>query len=467
MDFEFSPAYAPAGEAHEVPDVRDIVDWAYYRERLGSAIQKIITIPAAMQRVENPVPRIRHPDWLHKMIAEKNDVRKQTSLSSFVTRHAPQVHIADLEDIGQAIPSQPLLENTQSHGIANTSSSGKDNGANDETMSVTTATLPMTPPARSKDFTGWLRSRKESWRKSRLQRKRKRENSSEDKQLTSVKTGLEFLFAQQSDSLARHTWQIVSFAPTSSAGLYKAWAVINAKMYAITVRVPRTFYINTTLPEDDQLISQLGGRLVKKQPPDQEALGVFEINLLEEDYRNHLAELQAKLMSCPEVKEVYEAQIPPQWSAVMSIGCTAQLVQSAKQKNIGDGFDLHELLPQPVVQEGYFDDPGNLKSMTLYQSEDPGTGRSVYGLHLPSEAVCHLWILNPARGGQKDVHMSHLQLMWNETRDSMVKELDDDDDSLISSPEYKLVYLKTKQQVVKSVRQTLGLIRYVYTHCDM
>jgi DNA polymerase epsilon subunit 1 len=46
--------------------VRGIVDWGYYRERLGSAIQKIITIPAAMQRVPNPVPRVQHPDWLHK-----------------------------------------------------------------------------------------------------------------------------------------------------------------------------------------------------------------------------------------------------------------------------------------------------------------------------------------------------------------------------------------------------------------
>jgi len=50
----------------EVPDVRAIVDWGYYKERLGGAVQKIITIPAAMQRVANPVPRVRHPDWLHK-----------------------------------------------------------------------------------------------------------------------------------------------------------------------------------------------------------------------------------------------------------------------------------------------------------------------------------------------------------------------------------------------------------------
>ena len=30
-------------------DIRDILDWDYYIERFGSAIMKIITIPAALQ----------------------------------------------------------------------------------------------------------------------------------------------------------------------------------------------------------------------------------------------------------------------------------------------------------------------------------------------------------------------------------------------------------------------------------
>ena len=38
-------------------DIRDILDWGYYKERLGSVIQKIITIPAFMQQIPNPVPR--------------------------------------------------------------------------------------------------------------------------------------------------------------------------------------------------------------------------------------------------------------------------------------------------------------------------------------------------------------------------------------------------------------------------
>lgn len=50
-------------------------------ERLGSAIQKIITIPAALQGVSNPVPRIAHPDWLHKKLLEKNDVFKQKRIN--------------------------------------------------------------------------------------------------------------------------------------------------------------------------------------------------------------------------------------------------------------------------------------------------------------------------------------------------------------------------------------------------
>lgn len=77
------------------------MDWNYYIERLGSAIQKIITIPAALQRVSfdflgvynspypvalssqvaNPVPRVPYPDWLHKRLLEKTDVMKQKRIT--------------------------------------------------------------------------------------------------------------------------------------------------------------------------------------------------------------------------------------------------------------------------------------------------------------------------------------------------------------------------------------------------
>eukprot|EP00897_Mesotaenium_endlicherianum_P006205 jgi/Mesen1/5612/ME000282S04761 len=97
----------------KVDDVRSIVDWDYYRGRLHSAIQKIITIPAAMQKVRNPVPRVAHPDWLYKKVREKDDKYQQRTLLSSNFFHVlpplglgadpPQVSPAgaDMEDAGR------------------------------------------------------------------------------------------------------------------------------------------------------------------------------------------------------------------------------------------------------------------------------------------------------------------------------------------------------------------------------
>jgi hypothetical protein len=88
-------AFCSPGDGGAMPDVRRIVDWDYYRERLSGTIMKIITIPAAMQRVPNPVPRVKHPDWLYKkarslhsqtndspVIAEMNRIRLALSYTN-------------------------------------------------------------------------------------------------------------------------------------------------------------------------------------------------------------------------------------------------------------------------------------------------------------------------------------------------------------------------------------------------
>ncbi len=35
--------------------------------------------------MKNPVPRVRHPDWLHKKLLEKNDIYKQKKISELFT----------------------------------------------------------------------------------------------------------------------------------------------------------------------------------------------------------------------------------------------------------------------------------------------------------------------------------------------------------------------------------------------
>jgi len=39
-------------------DIKDILDWDYYKERLSNQIQKMVCIPAVMQNLPNPIPEI-------------------------------------------------------------------------------------------------------------------------------------------------------------------------------------------------------------------------------------------------------------------------------------------------------------------------------------------------------------------------------------------------------------------------
>ncbi|KAJ7744779.1 hypothetical protein DFH07DRAFT_978095 [Mycena maculata] len=73
-------------------------------ERLGSVIQKLITIPAVMQKVANPVPRVRHLDWLHRRVAGAVDKFKQNKVTDFFkvmkALQAQQTRPRDIEDFG-------------------------------------------------------------------------------------------------------------------------------------------------------------------------------------------------------------------------------------------------------------------------------------------------------------------------------------------------------------------------------
>jgi len=88
--------------ALEDTDLRSIVDWDYYRERLITTIQKIVVIPAANQRVKNPCKRVMLPDWLQKRVNEWEGTKKQRSILSYCVgqpkkRPAPSI-AHDIED---------------------------------------------------------------------------------------------------------------------------------------------------------------------------------------------------------------------------------------------------------------------------------------------------------------------------------------------------------------------------------
>lgn len=449
-----------------MPDVRDIVDWEYYRERLGSAIQKIITIPAAMQRVENPVPRIMHPDWLHKLIAEKNDTRKQTKIGRFVNKGPKRtsVDLVDLEDFGIPGGAKPNLHREET---LDDISEEQMTVFNPKASPIGESLSPLTPAARKRNFDTWLKAKKESWRKSRIERKRQRDSQvsgDNENRYKTLKAGLEGLFAQQADSLAQHPWYIASLASTQEPGVLKIWAVINGKMYGIRLHVPRRFYINSSSQAGVGVVPGFPGELVKKLPPNGEkAEFLYEISIPEQLYQDQLSSIQAKVASTPDIKEVYEAQVPPDWHAALSLGCVASVVPQCKGKNVGEGVEIYDLSQQSVVQHGYFPDTQDLRRMLLYHSEDPANNRALLVLHVPADSLCHIWVINPARGGQKEISSSVLQKMWEDIRKEMLCDLEEQgsEDLMDTNPSYQVTYVRTKESAQKSMRKILRSIRYV------
>lgn len=97
-------------------DMRAIIDWDYYKERLCAVFQKLISIPAAYQQIANPCPRVKVPEWLRKRVAEKNDKFQQRSLGLWLRKSdgpkagvdaaegelAAKRKMCDLEDLGEA-----------------------------------------------------------------------------------------------------------------------------------------------------------------------------------------------------------------------------------------------------------------------------------------------------------------------------------------------------------------------------
>ncbi len=165
-------------------DIRKVLDWDYYIERLGGTIQKIITIPAALQGIPNPVPRIQHPDWLHKKILEKNDVLKQRKISEMFRPSAKKQQqtpsqlpidensaqdadadlfggVGDIEDAGGSKGRMPLGPKNIS--VVSTNKRKRAPSGNDkEDLSKSWREVLGNPPPRS-NVKEWIAFQKKKW----------------------------------------------------------------------------------------------------------------------------------------------------------------------------------------------------------------------------------------------------------------------------------------------------------------
>ncbi|XP_028851833.1 DNA polymerase epsilon catalytic subunit A isoform X2 [Denticeps clupeoides] len=427
----FLRKWLKAPSLHDL-DIRSILDWGYYIERLGSAIQKIITIPAALQQVKNPVPRVRHPDWLHKKLLEKNDIYKQKKISELFTSEGKrqvacqQAQPGDMEDFGVPKPLQPaVLISTK----RKRSSQGEDSQAESQELLLSQSWRevlgPPPPMGKTKEeILVWLRYHKKKWelqlrqRKERGKRRRLVDGEAHPTGGGIIRdgpaTGLGNFLRKTARSILDMPWQIVQIAETSQPGLYKLWAVIGNDLHCMKLNIPRVFFVNQRVPKQDE--GPTYKKVNRMLPRSNVVHYLYRYAVPEDMYQEHINEINADL-SAPDIEGVYETQVPLLFRALVQLGCICMVNKQLVRQLVGreaDTFDLEHLEMRSLAQFSYLE-PGSVRHIYLYHHNQGH--KALFGLFIPSQRKASVFILDTVRSNQ----MPNLSNLYEAERTALLE----------------------------------------------
>ncbi|XP_052115201.1 DNA polymerase epsilon catalytic subunit A [Arachis duranensis] len=427
--------------------IRSIVDWSYYKQRLSSAIQKIVTIPAAMQKIANPVPRVAHPDWLHKKVREKEDKFRQRKLvdvfnsfkrddrskrnsdSNGVSLMADEETVIDLEDFGNKarnlpIGPRPIIRHYKANnegnsiklsGHGNSEQQHIDNSSKDESLSLfQQKEISSENVDRNVDYQGWLEIKKRKW-KSILEKRKKRrlENSKKADRMNGVpeqmngttgRTNVSSYFRTNEVALKRYHWQIIQLLQSSQIGQFFAWVVVDGIMLKIPVSVPRVFYLNSRSPVTEEFL----GKSVKKTlPHGKQSYNLYEVSIDEVQFKEASKKLAA-LLADPDVEGIYETKVPLEFNAIVQLGCVCKVDKSAKQRSLQDSWNLSELHMKTTTECSYLEQL--ISFFYLYHSISEG--RAIYVGYFPASKSITVVVVNSYQN--KDLSLAYLERQFHD-----------------------------------------------------
>lgn len=391
--------------------IRSIVDWGYYRQRLNSAIQKIITIPAALQKVANPVPRVVHPDWLWKRIREKDDKYRQRNLKDMFGPKVAQAEEpisedgseADLEDMvgtkltGRKMPRPVIRVYDKDKQISNVQMTNKS-VIEDGIEMPPARQVRETTPDKNDDYEAWLEHKKRKWKEARDKRKRSRpENAtggalrnsliSKGGKAARSKPGVGAFFRNREAALTHSHWQILHLALGQRSGEFTAWVLADGDMYKVPLKVPRVFYLNTQATNTEEYP---GVRVTRTLPHGRPVFNLIEVVVDEEQFKLAGRKLAAHLAD-PEVEGVYETKMPLSLHALLQLGCVCKVDSKARNRTIRDGWSLNDLHMKTTTECSYLMD--DLPYIFLYHSWMENRG--LYALYTPVISRILVVVVNP------------------------------------------------------------------------
>lgn len=355
-------------------DLRSIIDWDYYLDRFGSVIQKLITMPAAMQKIPNPVPRVAHPDWLNKQLAAALNPFKQVKMTAFfkqeirdetALRHIDNnllnQSVADIEDSPGGVTSKrhAIVSNKRKERFSKVQPVQQPEVISSLPLEGYEGTITNNIGKEESGYTIWLRHQKRKWKLQAAARERRRQlvgREDEDRQSRGV-GALDKLQIRAAERVAGDNYEIIQIQETDQVGVLRAWVLIGNGLSSIKIKVPRSFYVNfrgNDMPEVEIKDCKIE-KVVAKLPNGQIANHMFLLTMSENVFLNSQKEIAA-VITHPSIEGIYEKNVPLLSRTLMGVGSVCSFSETrsgALGEAMSNGFELSALQSVPAMKNNY------------------------------------------------------------------------------------------------------------------
>jgi DNA polymerase epsilon subunit 1 len=449
-------------------DLRNILDWDYYRNRLGKTIQKIITIPAALQKVPNPVPRLPHPEWLQRTVRRLNDRYQQKSITSMFSlasniiskKKADPPAIKDIEDTfgSQDRGSTRPIVHSRRRNKERVDHSDKQDNNSIHAVDVENVQLS------AETFQSWLARKKGIWNfKERRKRSKRERTSSKAKSITSVVSdasskkqrkavgSMEGFIRDAAQSLAEHEWHVLEVRDSSSSdagsssGELIFWVILsNGSLQRVIITMPRTIYVNCK--EEVAEISSLSLKIRKVEkhlPRNKAAANLYEVTMPEYTFRSskwldHFRSRKKEIL----IESFYELGTTQTLRSLLRTGCVCRVDSSSIGKSGKYALSDLKLVEQPASGQ-YLNPSLSFRKIFLYERlhTRSHTGLIVVFVMDASSAVisqekvdltsqCFIWAVTPGgEKAQRNISRKICETIFSELLQAMQQHTLDDTES--------------------------------------
>ena len=329
-------------------------------ERLASVIQKLITIPAAMQNVMNPVPRVRHPDWLHKRLASRNQQSQQhriTDLFASMREKALQRQtdalvrdenieinvntecvVGDIED-GMKKVYKTVKKARVQRRVLEVKANGKDTEELEETDEAFEEEIVQEERTELQvqgeieeaidmqtNYRGWLEKQKKMWAAQRGERKKQRLMIERGEIPAPVGSALDqSMFLRQSGALSSKCWQVIALEDAADEpGTVVCWSLVDRAMYKMKVKVPRVIYahsrtIDIQLPKEIPSDAIAVARVTRQFPRNMPSMHLYQLTMTEKTFIQNASAFES-FATQANIEGIYESHVTAKSRAELGLG---------------------------------------------------------------------------------------------------------------------------------------------------